>query len=89
MSHISVSREEYLPGHDPHARPDFAALVEGGVRARDLAAHSDMMWNEAVNALVARHLAWTDFEIEAKSKNLASAGIARSITAMALPLAAE
>ena len=48
-----------------------------------------MMWNEAVNALVARHLAWTDFEIEAKAKNLASAGIARSITALALPLAAE
>ena len=56
------------------------------LRARDLAAHSDMMWNEAVNALVARHLAWTDFEIEAKSKNLASEGIARSIEALRSPL---
>lgn len=98
VSHISVSREEYLVDHDPGVRPDFAALVAGGVRARDLIGHSDMMWNTAVNALVARHLAWSDFEIEAKFKNLASEGIAAEIAAMAigdgrgsvvLPVAAE
>jgi hypothetical protein len=37
------------------------------------------MWNEAVNTLVAAHLAWTDFEIEAKLKNLASEGLAKQI----------
>jgi hypothetical protein len=37
------------------------------------------MWNEAVNDLVAGHLAWTDFEVEAKLKNLASAGLARHV----------
>ncbi len=35
----------------------------------------------AINDLVARHLAWADFEIEAKSKNLASMQIAAHILA--------
>ncbi|GJD94043.1 UV damage endonuclease UvsE [Methylobacterium iners] len=79
VSHISVSREALLPDHDPAALPDFAALSAAGHSWRDLAAHSDMMWNRALNDLVARHLAWTDFEIEAKSKNLASVGLAEQI----------
>lgn len=79
VAHISVSRETFLDGHDPDTAPDFRALSEAGHGWRDLAAHSDMMWNRAVNALVARHLAWADFEIEAKSKNLASVGIAAQV----------
>ncbi len=39
------------------------------------------MWNAAVNDLVARHLGWADFEIEAKAKNLASMQIAAHILA--------
>ncbi|MGY2052473.1 UV damage endonuclease UvsE [Methylobacterium sp. JK268] len=92
VSHISVSREDLLPGHDPDALPDFAALLAGGLNGRALAGHSDLMWNRAVNDLVARHLAWSDFEIEAKLKNLASAGIARQVCGLmppSLPLAAE
>lgn len=81
IAHISVSRESFLDGHDPDAAPDFAALSATGHNWRDLAAHSDMMWNRAVNDLVARHLAWADFEIEAKGKNLASVGIAAQIVA--------
>lgn len=34
------------------------------------------MWNMAVNDLVARHLSWSDFEVEAKMKNIASEGLA-------------
>ena len=34
------------------------------------------MWNRAVNRLVERHLQWTDVEVEAKAKNLASADLA-------------
>lgn len=79
LSHVSVSKEALLAGHDPEERPDFAALAAAGVTARDLRGHSDMMWNRAVNALVARHLAWSDFEIEAKLKNLASQDLARQI----------
>jgi len=80
ISHISVSREDLLPDPDIHARPDFRALVEAGIRPRDLRAHSDLMWNEAVNDWVRRHLAWTDFEVEAKLKNIASEGLARHLT---------
>ncbi len=81
IAHISVSREDMLPAHDPDVLPDFAALRAAGVPVRELAAHSDMMWNRAVNALVARHLAWADFEVEAKSKNLASVGLADQVRA--------
>ncbi|MGU3538200.1 UV damage endonuclease UvsE [Methylobacterium sp. A54F] len=91
VAHVSVSRETVLADHDPDRLPDFRALREAGHSWRDLAAHSDMMWNRALNALVARHLAWADFEIEAKSKNLASTGIAAEIGAAPalLPAAAE
>ncbi|MBD8907934.1 UV damage endonuclease UvsE, partial [Methylorubrum zatmanii] len=79
VSHISVSRESLLPDHDPGALPDFPALSGQGHSWRDLAAHSELMWNEAVNALVARHLVWSDFEIEAKGKNQASVPLAARI----------
>lgn len=91
VAHISVSREAVAADRDPDALPDFPALRKAGHAVRDLAAHSDMMWNRAVNDLVARHLAWADFEIEAKAKNRASAQIARHILdrAEARPIAAE
>ncbi|WP_183505050.1 UV damage endonuclease UvsE [Methylobacterium brachythecii] len=88
LSHISVSREDLLDGHDPAVRPDFAALAEAGHSRRDLAAHSHLMWNEGINALVARHLAWSDFEIEAKGKNLASTALAAWISASPVGAAA-
>lgn len=79
LCHISVSREALLDGHDTTVRPDFAALVRAGITPRDLRGHSDLMWNEAVNDLVADHLVWADFEVEAKQKNLASEGLARHV----------
>ncbi|MGU3660471.1 MULTISPECIES: UV damage endonuclease UvsE [unclassified Methylobacterium] len=91
VAHISVSREAVSSDCDPDALPDFPALRGAGHAVRNLAAHSDMMWNRAVNDLVARHLAWADFEIEAKAKNRASMQIARHIQALeqAAPIAAE
>ena len=79
ISHVSVSREDLLTDHDVRARPDFAALAGVGIRPKDLRAHSDLMWNEAVNDLVAGHLAWSDFEVEAKLKNIASESLARYV----------
>ena len=76
-----MSREGLWPAQDPEVLPDFAALRAAGYSGRDLAAHSDLMWNRALNDLVARHLAWADFEIEAKAKNLASVGIADQMRA--------
>ena len=67
-AHISVSREalysELLDGE----LPDFAQLSDVGFKASELRGHSDMMWNQAVNDLMARHLAWCDIEVEAKAK---------------------
>jgi UV DNA damage endonuclease len=81
LAHISVSRETYLTDHDPAVLPDFVALETGGLGASKLRGHSDRMWNSAVNDFVARHLAWTDVEVEAKAKNLASADLAAHVRA--------
>lgn len=50
----------------------------------DLRAHSDRMWNRALNALVAAHLSWADFEIEAKAKILAADDLERDLLALGL-----
>lgn len=79
LSHISVSREDLLVGHDAGVLPNFGALVRAGISAKDLRGHSDLMWNLAINDLVMRHLSWTDFEVEAKQKNIASEGLAQHV----------
>lgn len=85
LSHVSVSRENVLVDHDASTLPDFAALESAGHKASKLRGHSDRMWNRAVNALMVRHLAWTDIEVEAKAKNLASRDLARAVEALAEP----
>ena len=81
VAHVSVSREDLLAGHPTDVLPDFAALATAGLKARDLRAHSDRMWNHAVNRLVLAHLSWADFEIEAKAKNLAADDLEREALA--------
>lgn len=80
-AHISVSRETLYSELLDEELPDFTQLSAAGFRASELRGHSDMMWNKAVNALVAQHLAWCDVEVEAKAKNLASAQLAAQIAA--------
>lgn len=79
LSHISVSREDLLADHDIRSLPDYTALTRSGIKPKDLRGHSDLMWNLAINDLVARHLAWSDFEVEAKLKNIASEGLAQHV----------
>ncbi|MGG5823752.1 hypothetical protein [Falsiroseomonas sp. HW251] len=74
MAHVSAPREELSPSQD---LPDRAALLASGVTARDLRAHAPRLWNGPHAAWARRHLAWTDLEVEAKDKNLASAAFAR------------
>ncbi|WP_328702922.1 apurinic/apyrimidinic endonuclease family protein [Arenibaculum pallidiluteum] len=89
VAHVSVSREDLLPDWDPSALPDYAQLAARGLTARDLRAHSDRMWNHALNALVASHLSWADFEVEAKAKNLAVDDLEKDVLRLgALPAAA-
>jgi len=80
--HLSLSREDLLAGHPPGERPDFVHLQQRGLRPASLRAHSDRMWNEAVNDWAFGHLAWADIEVEAKAKNLAADDLARHVGRM-------
>lgn len=84
VAHVSQSPEALIGAFYPDTRPDFAQLEAHGWRATELRAHSSMMWNAEVNRLVMRHMAWADFEVEAKGKNLASAALAAFATAQAV-----
>ena len=70
--HYSVSREEHI-GHLPRdVRPDFQTLLEQGYKKAKLRAHSDFMWNDAVNDWALEFLPYADIMVESKAKNLAS-----------------
>ena len=69
--HYSVSREDLLVGHDPDTLPDMTQLLAQGFKKQKLRAHSDFMWNRAVNSWAAGFSANFDIQVEAKGKNLA------------------
>jgi UV DNA damage endonuclease len=73
--HYSVSREDLLIGHDADTLPNMEELLEQGFKKAKLRAHSDFMWNRAVNdwALSFRNTA--DIMVESKAKNLASSAL--------------
>ena len=70
--HYSVSREDYIIDHDPNVLPDFQTLLEQGYKKAKLRAHSDFMWNTAVNEWAGSFRDTADIMVEAKMKNLAS-----------------
>ena len=70
--HYSVSREDYIVDHDPNTLPDYQALLEAGYKKAKLQAHSDFMWNNAVNEWAGSFRDTADIMVEAKMKNLAS-----------------
>jgi UV DNA damage endonuclease len=72
VAHFSVSREEYLPTHNRNSRPCLTTLLGSGLNKQKLRAHSDYMWNNAVNDWALTHWSWADIMVECKSKNLAS-----------------
>jgi UV DNA damage endonuclease len=69
--HYSVSREDVLVGHDPELLPDMPTLLAAGFKKQKLRAHSDFMWNRAVNEWAASFSPNFDIQVEAKGKNLA------------------
>jgi len=86
VCHYSVSREDYMEGHDRSRSPDMAQLLEAGYKKQKLRAHSDFFYNDSVN-----EWAWTfteDFDVmcEAKAKNLASIGWYNTMTGQSVPL---
>ena len=70
--HYSVSREEHLPEHRTDIKPDFTSLCEQGLNKQKLRAHSDYMWNTAVNEWAGTFRENFDIMVESKMKNLAS-----------------
>jgi UV DNA damage repair endonuclease len=70
--HYSVSREDVVVGHNTFVRPDLSALLSQGHKKQKLRAHSDFMWNTAVNEWALTFTDQWDIQVEAKGKNLAS-----------------
>ena len=70
--HYSVSREDYLVGHDTAVKPDHPQLLATGYKKQKLRAHSDFMWNTDSNEWALSFLKTHDIMVEAKGKNLAS-----------------
>jgi UV DNA damage repair endonuclease len=75
--HYSVSREDILGNADPLVKPDLKLLLESGHKKQKLRAHSDFMWNTAVNDWALEFLKDFDIMVEAKAKNLASFELAK------------
>jgi UV DNA damage endonuclease len=70
--HYSQSREEHLSTHCTQTRPNFVELYSSGYKKGKLRAHSDFMWNNAVNEWAGTFRKDFDIMVEAKAKNLAS-----------------
>lgn len=77
--HYSVSREDILIDHDPDVLPDRDALVAAGINKQKLRAHSNMMWNQAVNDWALGFAKDFDIQCESKGKNLASHTLAKKL----------
>lgn len=77
--HYSVSREDVLVNHDANLLPDREALIASGINKQKLRAHSDMMWNSAVNDWALSFADSFDIMVEAKGKNLAAHALAKQL----------
>lgn len=75
--HYSVSREDCLVNHPVDALPCLDTLIKQGFKKQKLRAHSDFMWNSAVNTWALSFSENFDIMVEAKAKNLASFELAR------------
>lgn len=70
--HYSVSREDCLTDHSTTTAPEMSKLLEAGYKKTKLRAHSEYMWNDAVNDWALSFWPHADIMVEAKMKNLAS-----------------
>ena len=76
--HYSVSREDYLVGHDRTTAPVHAQLLLDGYKKQKLRAHSDFYWNQKTNEWAITFLNQFDIMCESKGKNLASMELYKS-----------
>ena len=73
--HYSVSREDYLVDFDVNKKPTMDTLLLEGYKKQKLRAHSDYMWNNAVNDWALTFWNFADIMVESKAKNLASGNL--------------
>jgi len=73
--HYSVSREDLLTDHDHFIKPNMDVLLDVGYKKQKLRAHSDFMWNHAVNDWALEFWPYADIMVESKAKNLASTNL--------------
>jgi adenylosuccinate synthase len=78
--HYSCSREDILVNHVTDEKPNMAMLLEAGHKKQKLRAHSNFMWNSAVNQYVADFRTSFDIQVESKAKNLASMALWQEIS---------
>ena len=76
--HYSVSREDYLVGHDTNVAPNHSLLLEQGYKKQKMRAHSDFYWNQKTNEWAITFLNQFDIMCESKGKNLASMELYKS-----------
>jgi UV DNA damage repair endonuclease len=77
--HYSLSREDIIGPHDDVVMPDMFSLLENGYKKQKLRAHSNFMWNRAVNVYAGEFWPQFDIQVEAKAKNLASHELYRQL----------
>ena len=77
--HYSVSREDLLTEWPTDEMPDMEYLLMNGYKKQKLRAHSDFMWNSAVNEWALSFRDRADIMVESKAKNLASIKLYESI----------
>jgi UV DNA damage repair endonuclease len=82
--HYSVSREDYLIGHDGMVLPDFSALLMQGYKKQKLRAHSDFYWNTASNEWALSFADQFDIMCESKGKNIASFSLHQQAKALGI-----
>ena len=70
--HYSISREDYLVGHDALTLPNIPKLLTEGYKKQKLRAHSDFYWNQATTDWALSFWDQFDIQCESKSKNLGS-----------------
>jgi len=70
--HYSVSKEDLLTEWPNNELPDMEYLLMNGFKKQKLRAHSDFMWNNAVNDWALTFWDRADIMVESKAKNLAS-----------------
>lgn len=82
--HYSVSREDVLVDHCVNTKPNLNMLLESGYKKQKLRAHSDFMWNRAVNKWALEFLDTADIMVESKFKNIASFALYEEAKQLAL-----